>query len=126
MKIFKKDGKINFVDKNNVFLGYDMRKSCCENADWFISDTITKNIQDNDCNEDLEEYVFDTSFFKEVEGMGFYDHELAVDGGMVIFRIFNEESKKEKFIHIFNCQNGYYGHGFEFTINEEIVQVGCL
>ena len=23
MEIFKKDGKINFVDKNNVFVGYD-------------------------------------------------------------------------------------------------------
>ena len=120
MKIFKKDGKINFVDKNNVFLGYDMKEYCCENADWFIKDTITKNIQDNDCNEDLEGYVFDSSFFKEVEGMDFYE------GGMAIFRIVNEESKKEKFIHIFNCQNGYYGHGFEFTINEEMVQNGCL
>jgi hypothetical protein len=120
MKIFKKDGKINFVDKNNVFLGYDMRKSCCENADWFISDTITKNIQDNDCDEDLEEYVFDISFFKEVTGMEFFE------GGMAIFRIVNGESKKEKFIHIFNAHNGYYHHGFLFKNNEEYIQEGSL
>lgn len=40
MKIFERDGKINFVDENNVLLGYDMSQDCCEHADWFILDTI--------------------------------------------------------------------------------------
>ena len=35
MKVFDRDGKINFVDKNNVVLGYDMNQDCCENANWF-------------------------------------------------------------------------------------------
>jgi hypothetical protein len=37
MKKFEDNGKINFVDENNVFMGYDMERSCCEVADWFIS-----------------------------------------------------------------------------------------
>jgi len=93
MKIFSKDGKINFVDKNNVFLGYDMNQDCCEDANWFISDTPKEFSQSNDCNEDLEKYIFDTSFFKEVVNRDHFD-----SGGMVIFRIVNEESNKEKFI----------------------------
>lgn len=40
MKIFesKDECKINFVDENNVFLGYSMGQDCCEYAEWFISD----------------------------------------------------------------------------------------
>ena len=28
MKIFERDGKINFVDDNNVFVGFDYSRSC--------------------------------------------------------------------------------------------------
>lgn len=43
MKIFTKensnwDSKVNFVDENNVVLGYDLSQDCCEHADWFIAD----------------------------------------------------------------------------------------
>ena len=37
MKVFDRDGKVNFVDENNVILGYDMNQNCCEDADWFIT-----------------------------------------------------------------------------------------
>ena len=29
---------INFVDENNVFVGYDLEQQCCEEADWFFTD----------------------------------------------------------------------------------------
>jgi len=36
MKIFlnekELETKINFVDDNNVFVGYDLTQQCCENA----------------------------------------------------------------------------------------------
>ncbi len=38
MKIFMRDGKVNFVDESNVLLGYDMGSLCCEYADWIISE----------------------------------------------------------------------------------------
>jgi len=62
--------------------------------------------------------VFDTTFFKEVDG-GDFD-----GGGMAIFRIVNREA--EKFIHIFNSHNGYYAHGFDFTIAGKTVREGSL
>ena len=36
MKIFEDNIKVNFVDENNVFVGYDMRQSCCEQAGYFF------------------------------------------------------------------------------------------
>ena len=37
MKILEIGEKINFIDENNVFVGYDLGQNCCENASWFIS-----------------------------------------------------------------------------------------
>jgi hypothetical protein len=83
--------------------------------------TAAIQLSSNDCNEDLEKYIFDTSFFKQVVNEDHFDYV-----GMVIFRIVNEESNKEKFIHIYNSHNGYYSHGFEFVDNEKMVQRGDL
>ncbi len=122
MKIFNQTkefpGKVNFVDKNNVCLGYDMHQCCCEDADWFISD-IEESIHDVDTIEfDVEDYVFDPIYFKYVACSGLDG------GGMVRFRLVSGD--KELFIHIYNCHNGYYGHGFEFKIGDEIKQDGTL
>lgn len=123
MKIFdnEKDwgGKVNFVDENNVVLGYDMYQSCCENFGWFISDKIESEIlQQMDSGDagDLSSFVFDTSFYEEFD--------IEYDGGIVVFRIFNETS--EKFIHLFNVHNGYYGHGFDFKVGEQTLQEGWI
>lgn len=121
--------KVNFVDQNNVFLGYDMNQSCCEHAGWFISNTPIdlrnlsaehKDAIQNDTGkehdtDELKDFVFDTEFFQEYECDSDYTFD---SGGAVVFRIFNPKSRKrvkpEKFICLFNCQNGYYSHGFEF------------
>lgn len=120
MQMFDRDGKVNFVDRNNVILGYDMNQNCCEGAGWFIADTPQKDPlgEDSEGVLDLKEFVFDTAFFKEVGG-DYFDQ-----GGMAIFRIVNGSS--EKFIHIFNSHNGYYGHGFEFAIGGQEVIEGTL
>ena len=39
MKIFERDGKINFIDKNNVLVGFDYSRSCCEDFGWFVAET---------------------------------------------------------------------------------------
>ena len=108
MKIFEREGKINFVDENNVFLGYDMNSLCCENADWFIADTPQTRIQEREDGEfpDLSGWAFDPVFFHLGRG------EDLGDGAMAIFLIVKEGA--EKFVHIYNAQNGYYSHGFKF------------
>ena len=58
--------KHNFVDENNVFVGFDADQSCCENADWFVSDKIESKMPDPlPKSLDWENWVFDTSFFEE-------------------------------------------------------------
>lgn len=120
MQIFERGNKINFVDEANVYLGYDMEQSCCESADWFIADTPQESIPEHDREgvPDLKGFLFDVSFFKLVEGGDFEE------GGMAIFRIVSGD--KEKFIHIFNAQNGYYGHGFDFVIGGNTTREGTL
>jgi hypothetical protein len=119
MKVFERDASVNFVDENNVVLGYSMDQCCCENADWFIADTPQEDLGPRGELPDLEGFVFDTEFFKEVNG-GHFD-----DGGMAIFRIV--KGSAEKFIHIFNCQNGYYSHGFNFAIEGgKVIRAGTL
>ena len=128
MKIFGTDdgwdGKINFVDENNVVLGYDMGQSCCEYADWFISDTLNPDWSDYtppaSVEFDKEPWVFDPAFHEDVSPKN-YDFD---GGGCVAFRIVNGE--EEKFIHIFNSHNGYYSHGFTFTNDETEVESGSL
>lgn len=46
-------------------------------------------------------------------------------GGMVAFKLVNGAGD-EKYLHLFNCHNGYYGHGFEFKVGDEVVKEGCL
>lgn len=125
MKIFtNKDGyyseKINFVDDNNVFVGYDLSQNCCENAGWFISDKEEDDIKKltNELETDWSKWNFDARYFKEVSSVNFED------GGAAIFKIVN--GKKKKFIHIFNAHNGYYGHGFEVKHGGVTVKEGCL
>ena len=121
MMIFDTDNKINFIDENNVILGYDLNQNCCESAYWFISDKQETEPQEEskvDCDPDLKGFYFDKSFFSIVNETD-SDH-----GTMVVFRIVNGE--KEKFIHLVNVHNGYYNHGFEMKIKEEILKEGYI
>jgi len=126
MKIFESSNdyseKINFVDKNNVFVGYDMGQDCCEQASWFISDSIKTLIPNNselENKDGLTGYNFDPEYFKIIEDLANLE-----SGGMAIFRLVR--GKKQKFLHLFNCHNGYYSHGFEMKIGEDIKQIGSL
>ena len=120
MRIFDANGKINFVDENNVFLGYDMQQDCCEYADWFIADERHNDIVERESEqENYAGWVFDIDFFESVE-----NRESLEDGEMAIFRI--TKGEQEKFIHIFNAHNGYYGHGFSFGVGEEATKEAWL
>jgi len=116
MKIFTEEEgsfkhKVNFVDENNVVLGYDLQQSCCEDADWFIAAKPQVQTEERVSGEyALEGWVFDTRYITHVKG------DVLDAGEMAIFRI--TKGCEEMFIHIYNHHNGYYGHGFEFTVPE--------
>ena len=121
--------KVNFVDENNVLVGYDFTGSCCEQFGWYIHDKVTNNREDSLFNEiidhsaindSLKEWTFDTSFFEELrEGSRCSD-----DHNTAVFRLVNEDN--ELFLHLFNVHNGYYSHGFDFSKDGEIIQTGSL
>jgi hypothetical protein len=113
MKIIETLGKVNFVDKNNVFVGYDLEQQCCECADWSIylappKDTAEIRI----VTTNLDEYVFDTDFFNSNS----IEDE---DTGSVCFRLVSTDGK-ELFLCLWNCHNGYYTHGFTFSVDGEV------
>lgn len=127
MKVFISKGKFNFVDENNVLVGYDMEQCCCEHADWFTNSEVvlppargTKEAWPPEEDEEFEwaDWRFDPEFFQD------HQCDYLDAGGLAIFRMVNGD--KEKFLHLFNIHNGYYGHGFSMEIQDKIVHEGGL
>lgn len=128
MKIFEKGdssypSKVNFVDRNDVFVGYDLKQSCCEDAGYYIAEDITpydyESTPTSKAKEDLEGYVFEIDFFEELEG-GRLD-----EGNMVVFKLI-KEGKPDLYLHLYNCHNGYYSHGFEVKLYDDILRQDYL
>lgn len=133
MKYFKADintwgEKINFVDENNVLVGYDYSGQCCENFGWCIGEKISMNLKDalfDDSktdpyiDEQLKDWTFDTKFFKEIQ-----EEESYNDIRFAIFRLVKGD--QERFLHLYNIHNGYYSHGFEFQQDDMTLQQGYL
>ncbi len=145
MKIFESKPKINFVDENNVVVGFDLDQECCENFGYFINDALDENISckeleaksegfyydDKTLNKTLNGFVFDKDFFKETRGIKESVLDLEEDNdkstAVAIFRLVNKNDQKiEKFIYLFNHHNGYYSHGFNMDVGGITVKSGKL
>lgn len=115
--------KVNFVDEHNVLVGYDLSQNCCETADWFISEKVESDYEfGSDLNqprESLGAYVFDAAFHKQFPAPGLDEGEMAV------FKLVCD-GKPDMFLHLFNCHNGYYSHGFEQKVGDIVVREGYL
>lgn len=123
MRIFEKDGKVNFVDENNVFVGYDLNQDCCEYADWFFSEREENKVPPDSGHDtvppNLEGFRFDTHYFEELQNADDRD-----EGGMVRFKV--TDGDRVVYLYLFNVHNGYYGHGFEAKIGGLDWKRGCL
>jgi len=123
MKKFKANGKINFVDKNDVFVGYDMNQDCCEHADWFVSKEKPKTISETQ-DFNFDDFTFDKDFFEESA----LEQSEVADGGSVLFRLIGKDNS-EVFLCLYNSHNGYYGyygHGFHMEIRGQEIHSGIL
>lgn len=116
--------KVNFVDSNNVLLGYDLEQCCCENAFWTIGESLdgSNPLHSGDNISDpqeisLEDYVFDPDFYQLHEDE---DREEYV----AIFRLVcnprwrngvQATGRPDLCVRLVNKQNGYYSHGFTFS-----------
>lgn len=114
--------KTNFVDKNNVVVGFDSSQSCCEYFGYLITafiPTSTSEEAEENRPEVLEPYVFDTAFV----------HNDAVPdsdgGGSVTFKLW-AIGQPDLYLTLFNHHNGYYGHGFDMAIGDKVLHDGTL
>ena len=96
--------KINFVDENNVLVGYDFFGNCCEVFGWYIHHQVSLDRNGNlfdetstndSINEYLKGWVFDINFFQEINSEASYD-----DNNTAIFRLINGD--QELFLHLYN------------------------
>ncbi len=117
MLIKETGSKVNFIDVNDVYVGYDISQSCCEHADWFIHPMQCESPYIEEYGDsysgivnkefDLNGFVFDTKFVE-------YSTKDTDSGAMVIFRMV--KGNNQLFLHLFNVHNGYYGHGFDTNL----------
>ena len=129
MKIFEHKSewmceKTNFVDSNNVLVGFDTSQECCEQYGWFLTKTIEEAkaypVEGRTLNDDdAHGFVFDPDFFLE-HG----DSDQFQAGGMVTFRLIKGE--EEMFLSLYNVHNGYYSHGFHVSVGGEVIRSGSL
>lgn len=111
------DTKVNFVDSNNVLLGYDLGQSWCENAFWSVgqnkdgSDPLHKGDEEKHGLIPLDGYEFDPKFLEREDNE---DGESYV----AIFKLVNYDDKPDLFIRLENHHNGYYSHGFTFKTDK--------
>ena len=114
MKIIEcyKDGcpSLNFVDENNVFVGFDNYQSCCEEFGWVITENadevadyyslISEKDSSSYC---LEDYIFNQKYIKEGRDSVTFD------------LIDKHKIKCNLYLTLYNYHGCYYKHGFEFV-----------
>jgi hypothetical protein len=109
--------KVNFIDDNNVILGYDLNQDCCENAFWTISESpdgsnpIHEGSNEATKEIELDGYNFDPEFCKQEENA---DEEKYVATFKLVGRSWGEPKLPDLFLRLENHHNGYYSHGFTF------------
>lgn len=136
MKTFEADSKINFVDDNNVFVGFSYDSCCCEQFGHYFHRTlgVTPDMAAPVEDFDTEGYQFDKTFCEETESGG-------DSGGKATFRLTrpttptrSKKAAKRKgpvtcevlYLTIYNHHNGYYSHGFEMKVGDKTVKTGSL
>lgn len=116
--LIKNNGcSINFIDENDVFLGYEYVGSCCEYFGYIINTdgvyTVDYDNSDNGDDFELDGYIFDIKF----NGESSDSH--------VKFKLV-KEGHEDLYLILFNEHNGYYGHGFEFKVGDQTLLDGYI
>lgn len=111
MKKFDRDGKINFVDDNNSFIGFSDYQCCCESFGWMLTKEPPKDICEKELSEDfLEDAFFDPKADSIPNGID------NLDSGDAKTFLLKSEKHGDMFLTFYNSHNGYYSHGLEGNI----------
>lgn len=113
MLVKETNGKINFIDRNDCFVGFDYAQNCCESFGWYLNTIWSTEASpiftsDNFADEKaLDGFWFDT----ETDPVD-VDDDGNDEGGTVAFRCVNDAGDV-LWLHLYNAHNGYYSHGWE-------------
>lgn len=127
MKIFENgegwSRKVNFVDENNVLVGFDYYGQCCEDFGYFFTNQgIPIQKSETKFEFDPDSYVFDPMFFHAKEVTEEYDECV-----IATFKLINKnDSKDVVYLNLYNIHNGYYSHGFEISVGGSVINSGTL
>ena len=125
MLIHRLGGKVNFVDVNNVLVGFDTDQDCCEHARWWLSLADDGRASENTCEEkdhDLTPYAFDPAWVNTQRESVRDD---SCEDGWISFRLI-ADGKPDLYLFLANAHNGYYGHGFTVEIGGQGIWGGSL
>lgn len=124
MQIFKSEvwgDRINFVDDNNAFVGYDYSRNCCEDFSYSFSfDPERSTAIENEAEFDLAGYQFDPTHHNESRVGGDCDYD-----NSITFKL-QKDGAPNIYLTLRNHHNGYYSHGFEFKHDEKLIIEGDL
>lgn len=129
IKVFEWGSKLNVVDDDNNFVGFDLADDCCAHGGYFIAKSIhTKdfNVDNNEIKDTVEDkefdkYYFSEDFFEEHDNVG---EGRLVSTTIVVFKfdhlyqhVYQHENCEHPplYLHLFNVHNGYYAKGFKCT-----------
>ena len=123
VKYFEANSRINWVDSNNVFVGFYNEQDCCEvwGGDFYDSLDDNANVVDVDLTVD-NNWVFDTSFYVTDVYYNFIDR--SSEAQCAAFRLVDGD--KAIYLVIWNDHNGYYAHGFEFCNGDIVIVKGSI
>lgn len=117
MIITKRTGKwrnrLNFIDSNDNFVGWDDESSCCEDHQWIVA-RDPQSLDDLGIDA-LAEHVFDTSRTP----MLLEEHEFIREGGGIMCFPTCSPSGEQLYLLVMNDHNGYYSHGWEYHIGDK-------
>jgi hypothetical protein len=119
MRVFTSDRAVNFVDDNDVFVGYELEQDCCEVFGWDINPALNA--------DELLNYIFDTTKSPVIKepADGSYEEIHSVEFTLIEHRLAEERPKKTITLTLSNEHNGYYSHGWTMgnliTIDEGMI-----
>lgn len=115
----------NFVDDNNVILGYCAEQNCCEHFGFKI---LAEDVEVADDQTDIEAinaaiegFEFDPAFAEVVNSI---EEDSDLCAGVAEFRATRGDAEIR--VLLFNSHNGYYSHGFAFSRGESNISSGYL
>lgn len=98
--------KVNYVDHNNRFAGFDLEQQCCESAEHWIEDSDGVRIEPDYCGH-FDHLVFTDDEPVESGDANYCDQR-------VTFKLIDTKTNKEYKLVFENCHNGWYSHDYEY------------